>query len=782
MYIAHIREADGAVQTAAEHSEGVRRYAEKYSEKLGISNILRLAAILHDAGKLNSDFSEYIKGGTNFRRGDIDHSYAGAKYITKLAENTEGENISETACFIARIIVSHHGLHDWIDEEYKDYLKLRTDKNERYDEICSGINDMVSDDELRKMLISAAEEYTILKNKIYGLCEKNSKRYSFYMGLLERLAESVLIDADRTDTAEFMDGITPREFDLDSVWENMHGKIEEMNAEFRKSTDAISRRRMDISDRCAAFAEAERGICRLIVPTGGGKTVSSLRFAVKYCKKFGKKKIIYIAPFMSILEQNSDVLRALAGDGAMLEHHSNIASETDSGEELNEYERRCERWEDPVIATTAVQFLNTLFSGKMSSVRRFHRLTDAVIIIDEAQSLPIKCVHLFNLAMNFLSRICGAVVVLCSATQPSFEYVKHPLLLDAEESMTGDYSEDFEKFKRTELVSDIRTERYTFEQAADYAYEKYLENGNLLMILNTKKAACELFRQLKKRCESDKNNAEIIHLSTLMCPAHRKDKLELARKLLSENKPVICISTQLIEAGVDISFSCVIRSAAGLDNIAQAAGRCNRHGKDGIRPVYVINIGDERLGSGLGQIKTGQDIFIQLAENGGYDLFSNDAVMLYFRKLYSEYENDLDYNVRDLGMSSSLLMLLSTNKERGSKCKSDLRYRGQAFASAGKFFKVIDENTRSIIVPYNREAEEIILDLNSDISADEAVRLMRKAQKYSVSVYSSAFGDMLEKRQLHKLSFGDICALDKAYFSEDLGIDNESFYREVLIF
>ncbi|MBD5138730.1 MAG: CRISPR-associated helicase/endonuclease Cas3, partial [Ruminococcus sp.] len=360
--------------------------------------------------------------------------------------------------------------------------------------------------------------------------------------------------------------------------------------------------------------------------------------------------------------------------------------------------------------------------------------------------------------------------------------LEHPLLLDKEESMTGDFSEDFRNFKRTELISDIRTEQYSFEQAADYAYEKYLENGNLLMILNTKKAACELFRQLKKRCESDKNNAEIIHLSTLMCPAHRKDKLELARKLLSENKPVICISTQLIEAGVDISFSCVIRSAAGLDNIAQAAGRCNRHGKEGIRTVYVINIGDEQLGSGLGQIKTGQDIFIQLAENGGYDLFSNDAVMLYFRKLYSEYENYLDYNVMDLGMASSLLMLLSTNKERSCKCKSDLLYRGQAFASAGKFFKVIDENTRSIIVPYNREAEEIILDLNSDISADEAVRLMRKAQKYSVSVYSSAFGDMLEKRQLHKLSFGDICALDKAYFSEDLGIDNESFYREVLIF
>lgn len=788
MYIAHIRETNGEIQTVVSHSEGVMELAEKFSLGLKFSNIMQLAAILHDAGKMNGDFNSYIKGETNFRRGDIDHSYAGAKYITELSNAVEGENISETALFIARIIVSHHGLHDWVDEEFRDYLKVRTDKNDRYDEICAEIKTLADDDKLKNMLKAAAAEYTEIKNKLIALCGKNSVRFSFYMGMFERLAESVLVDADRTDTAEFMDGIKPQEFDTDLVWENMHAKIDEMCESFRKETDRISLRRMNISDRCAEFANSERGICRLAVPTGGGKTVSSLRFAVNYCKKFGKKKIFYIAPFMSILEQNSDVLRSVAGDEILLEHHSNIAAEIDSDEELNEYELRCERWENPVIATTAVQFLNTLFSGKMSSVRRFHNMANSVIIIDEIQSLPIKCVYLFNLAMNFLSRICGSVIVLCSATQPSLEQVVHPLLLDAEESMTGDYSEDFKSFKRTELISDIRKEQYTYEQAADYAYEKYLENKNLLMIMNTKKAAAELFRLLKERCQNGENDTEVIYLSTFMCPAHRKDKLKRVRELLDDKKPVICVTTQLIEAGVDISFNCVIRSAAGAESIAQAAGRCNRHGDDEIRPVYVINVKDERLGSGLEQIKAGRDIFIALAGNHGDDLMSNEVMTLYFRKLYSAYKNsrnnrnELEYYAKDMGTASSLLELLSNNKERSKMCKSDLRFRAQAFATAGKLFKVIDENTQDIIVPYNEEAEKIILDLNSDISAEESVKLLRKAQKYSVGIYSSAFGDMLEKRQIHMLKYGGVFALDKSCFNKELGIDNESVSHELLIY
>ncbi|MCM1328648.1 MAG: CRISPR-associated helicase Cas3' [Ruminococcus sp.] len=783
MYIAHIRETDGEIQTVCSHSRGAAELAEKFSSGLNFPGIMRLAALLHDAGKMNRDFNDYIKGGTNFRRGEIDHSYAGAKFIIELSQTAEGENVRETALFIARIIVSHHGLHDWVDDNSEDYLKVRTGKNDRYGEILEGIKTLADSGELETMLKAAAAEYTEMKNKLFALCENNSVKYSFYMGMFERLAQSVLVDADRTDAADFADGIKPREFDASAVWEDMYAKLEEMCKNFRAKTDRVSLLRMGISDRCAAFANSERKICRLSVPTGGGKTVSSLRFAVNYCKKFGKEKIFYIAPFMSILEQNSEVLRSIAGDGVLLEHHSNIAAEIDGGEELNDYERGCERWENPVIATTAVQFLNTLFSGKMSSVRRFHNLANSVIIIDEVQSLPIKCVYLFNLAMNFLSRVCGSVIVLCTATQPALEQVRYPLLLDGEESMTGDVSEDFKSFKRTELISDIRTEQYTYEQAADYAYEKFLENKNLLMIMNTKKAAAELFKLLREKCG---DGAEIIHLSTFMCPAHRKDRLDRVRGLLEENKPVICVTTQLIEAGVDISFNCVIRSAAGAESIAQAAGRCNRHGKDKVRPVYVINVGDEQLGSGLEQIKRGRDIFTALAGSFEGDLMSAEAVNLYYEKLYGEYRNgaggrdELEYYAKNV--DTSLLDFLSKNAERSKMCKSKLPYRAQAFATAGKLFQVIDENTRDIIVPYNGEAEKIILDLNSDISPEEAVRLLRKAQKYSVGIYPSAFDGMLEKGQIYPLKYSGVFALDKSCFSEELGIGNESVSRELLMF
>lgn len=782
MYIAHKRENDKKIQTVAEHSCNVLKLAEKYSYTMRISDIMKLAALLHDAGKMNSDFSDYIDKKTNLKRGDIDHSFAGAKYITEFASGMGDKTVLETALFIARVIISHHGLHDWVDEDGRDYLKYRINKSERYNEICAGIKTLVSDKELKEMLITATEEFTEIKQKLFALCEKNSVRFTFYMGMLERFAESILVDADRTDTAEFMDGVTNTEFDTATLWKDMIKTIDEQCDVFRKKTDRISQLRMNISERCAEYANSERKICRLVVPTGGGKTLSSIRFAVNYCKKFGKKKIFYIAPFMSILEQNSKVLRSISGDDALLEHHSNIIAEIDDEKELGEYECRCFCWNNPVIATTAVQFLNTLFSGKMSSVRRFHTLENSVIIIDEIQSLPIKCVYLFNLAMNFLSNICDSVIVLCSATQPTFEQVKHPLILDNNESMTGDYSEDFKNFKRTEIVSDIRAEQYTFEQAADYAYEKFLENNNLLLILNTKKAAAELFKILKSKCDE---NVEVMHLSTFMCPAHRSEKLDHLRTLLDKNKPVICVTTQLIEAGVDISFNCVIRSAAGTESIAQAAGRCNRNGKDSIRQVYVINIKDEKLGSGLEQIRAGKDIFIGLARTNKYDLLSNEAMTAYFKKLYSEYEHsqngrdELEYFANDL----SLLDLLSKNHDRvsGLKNKEELQFRAQAFKDAGRLFKVIDENTQDVIVPYNEEAEEIILQLNSGISAEYALKLLRKAQKYSISIYPSYFKKLLENNKIYKLEYGEIFALDRCCFEQDLGISDD-VPHELLIY
>lgn len=276
--------------------------------------------------------------------------------------------------------------------------------------------------------------------------------------MLERFLQSCLIDADRTDTADFIGNTKSEEPDVFKVWEKMGERMTKRLNSFSEETDRISLLRKDISNRCAEFADHHIGTVRLVVPTGGGKTLSSLRFAIEYCKKFGMKKIIYTAPFMSILEQNSDEFRKVAGEENFLEHHSDMFAKIDDDEEISVLELACERWTSPVIATTMVQFLNALFSGKMAALRRFHRLSKAVIIIDEIQSIPIKCVHLFNLAVNFLTRIMGAAVVLCSATQPVFDKTRYALILDEQSSMTGDFAEDFKAFHRTRAVPVVKNE------------------------------------------------------------------------------------------------------------------------------------------------------------------------------------------------------------------------------------------------------------------------------------------------------------------------------------
>ena len=600
------------------------------------------------------------------------------------------------------------------------------------------------------------------------------------MGMWERLLTSLLTDADRTDTADFMSGVdTERYFDTKALWEEMHIRMEEKLKNLEKENDdgPIYARRKSISERCKDFAENDVKICRLVVPTGGGKTLSSLRFAVEYCRKGKADKIIYIAPYLSILEQNSDEIRSVAGDDAFLEHHSDmLAEKAENAEELDEYELRTEKWDSPVIATTMVQFFNALFSGKSSAVRRMHRLANSVIIIDEVQSIPLKCVYLFNLAMNFLAYCCNSTIVLCSATQPPFELMKaHPLIQDENPSMTGDTAEDFEAFRRTRIIPlNDKKGGYTYEETAEFCIEKQREHGSLLMVVNTKAAALQLYKLIKENTE-----AQVIHLSTNMCPQHRRDTIETLRSLLK--KKVICVTTQLIEAGVDISFGCVVRSLAGMDNAAQAAGRCNRNGDfGGVCPVYLIKIKDEAL-KYLPEIANAQDISTEMLygfdSKGETDLQGAEVMRDYFSKLYGENKEKLCYPVR----GDNLLDMLSLDKERYSICGNKaLMFCGQAFRTAGGLFDVIDSNTQGVIVPYNGEAEEIITELNGECSPDKAVSLLRKAQKYTVNVYSSTLKRLEEEKGLIQLECGALAA-DKRYYNAEHGLSADAEERETLI-
>ena len=773
MFTAHI--SGERVQSVQEHCENTAKLCAEYCAVFNAANIGKLAGLLHDAGKMCSDFDGYINGINGYRRGEIDHSYAGAKYITEIAD----KDCSGVSRLVARVIISHHGIHDWVDDNCRDYYCARLSNNKNYMQIKSNIGLLASKDEIRNLLKAAEEEYQELRRKIRNI-SKGKTDCAFYLGMLERMIESALIDADRTDTASFMENKAIPENNADiSLWHDMKLRMERKLSGFADKTDIISLQRKSISDRCAAFSENEVHICRMIVPTGGGKTLSSLRFAVEYCISHDKmKNIIYTAPFMSILEQNSDELRNIAKECNFIEHHSNALAEiSDNAEEYSEYELHTERWDKPVIATTMVQLLNTMFAAKSSSVRRFHRLAKSVLIIDEVQSLPLKCINIFNLTINFLSYICGSAVVLCTATQPSIDNVGYPIILDKNVSMTGNYNVDFEVFKRTEIIPYIDPYGYSYEAAADLCFDKFMISGNLLLIVNTKSSALKLYNLLKEKCCS---MAEVIHLSTNMCPEHRKDKISRIRSLLSDGNPVICVTTQLIEAGVDISFKCVVRSAAGIDNAVQAAGRCNRHGENGgLCPVYIIKLKDEKLNN-LREIAVAQTITQQMTDSGKYsDISSPKAVMDYFDLLYKTEKDQLSYPVEG---NENLLNLLSLNKNRYEILptpKTCSQYESQAFKTAGTLFKVIDDNTQDVIVPYNDEAETIIGMLEAPHA--NTAELLRKAQKYTISIYSGMKSKLNENNAVRVLENGAVI-LEKSFYNDESGVDTEGSEKEILIY
>ena len=374
-------------------------------------------------------------------------------------------------------------------------------------------------------------------------------------------------------------------------WEVLSQRLATRLSKFPEAT-ALDQRRRAISDACMRSAEKGKGIFTLTVPTGGGKTLASLRFALEHARLHGLDRIVYVVPFTSIIDQNAKVARDIlepADDMTnrgriVLEHHSNLVPEVETA-----YQKLvAQDWDAPVVYTTMVQFLETLFGAGTRGVRRMHRLSNAVLIFDEVQSLPLRCVHLFNNAVGFLIEHCNSTAVLCTATQPLLDKVdtrKGAMRLHPDSELVPDVPELFDALRRVQVIDRRRPDGWSEAAIADLGLGCLGDEGSTLVIVNTKRAAKRVFAAL---LESKAEHQHVFHLSTDMCPAHRRSVLGKVRKRLAEDRPVICISTQLIEAGVDISFPVVIRVLAGLDSIAQAAGRCNRNRERPIGNVYVV--------------------------------------------------------------------------------------------------------------------------------------------------------------------------------------------------
>lgn len=352
--------------------------------------------------------------------------------------------------------------------------------------------------------------------------------------------------------------------------------------------------------------------------------------------------------------------------------------------------------------------------------------------------------------------------------------------------MVKDCDKYFEKFKRTELFTDYaesKNKGYTYEEATSICVEKLEENGNLLFIVNTKSAAAEMYRLLKETYIN--GDVKIIHLSTGMCPEHRRSVLKGIRNCLENNEKIICVTTQLIEAGVDISFKCVFRSLAGLDNISQAAGRCNRNAENVTGKVYVIKLIEEKTGS-LYEINGKSQCSQNMIDSGkNDDLLNTKNISRFFENFFQSRTNTMAYPVGD----TNLVDLLSKNSNRASlwyaqqtgKKTTPFRHGHQAFKTAGGKFKVIDKTADEVIVPY-RGGKQLILDLNSDLPIAEVAKLLKKSQKYTVSIYKQQLEKLIEKNAVFVLPCGVYALKEEFYDCDGIGIDFNGSTDSVIFF
>lgn len=778
IYPAHIllkKDFSSMVQTVEEHSRNTARIAAEHLRKIKLDKAAYLAGIVHDMGKYTLEFKNYLENavaGKPVRKGSVVHTHGATRLII---EKFHADKVASFADMTAEIAAyaagAHHGLYDCIDPDHQSGFRARLNSDDKmnYHEAEKEFLAQCMDGEKLKELFEQANEQL---TPVYDwIVQNDDMEQFFYLGVAARLILSAVIDGDREDTANFM--TENRRPDTPaasrSLWEQLLLRVEEKLAQLPANTP-IQQTRAQISRQCKEAAEKPGGIYRLNVPTGGGKTLSSLRYALAHAAKYDKSRIIFTSPLLTILEQNAAVVRDYLNDDAIiLEHHSNVIQESHDSEEYNLHELMMERWNAPVIITTMVQLLNTLFSGKTSCIRRFHALSDCVLVIDEVQTVPPRMLTLFNLTMNFLAEVCGATIVLCSATQPCFENVTHPITGKLEQLIPYN-PELWSVFQRTSISY---SGKMHMEEMPDFIAEKMRETNSLLVVCNTRKEAGFIYQQMKN------SEIECFHLSAAMCIAHRKDTLSQVEQSIAKNKrggkKVLCVATQLIEAGVDISFGCVVRIVAGMDNAVQAAGRCNRNGElSGLAPVYLIYCENENL-SKLPEIQMAKKASEQLfgafnknPEEFDCNLASEQAISRYYDNLYGGMKKGAqDYTLPD---GSSLFDLLSVNDQYAAETQFPFALK-QAFKLAGEQFKVFEQDTTDIIVPY-KDGATLIEKLSS---AEKQIlpEILEESKPFQISIYQFQKAQLEAQGGLIPLLDGAVLSLAPAFYNLETGLTPE---------
>lgn len=712
--ISHVRQTDMAIQTNEEHQKGVAQKAESFADKFDMGEWGRILGLLHDKGKEKKAFQQHIirnSGLDNSVRvdGDYSHAYVGAIIARQL--------FPKFHLLIDNALMGHHrGLYD--DGEMKEVLKSH---------IPNEINIESINAHLEIPKIGSPKD----------------------VHHLERMLYSCLVDADYLDTEAFMQ---PEQSELRGKHESLkvlESKLDAYlsNLKINAPDTEVNKIRNEVQNWCVKASEQTPDFYSLTVPTGGGKTLASVLWAIKHAVRNNLERIIIAIPYTSIITQTASVLRGIFGEENVLEHHSNVDRSKIKDKELTQVQKLAtENWDYPIIVTTNVQLLESLFSNKPSDCRKLHNLVKSVLILDEVQTLPVDFLQPIVDTFDTLKRIFGVSVLFTTASQPvltgkiigSNPFVSFDGLPEIKE-IIPEGTNLHKRLRRVKIVIDENRKDY------DEIATQIKRFPVVLCIVNTRNDAKEIYSRLPKE-------GITLHLSRMMCPDHVRETIENVKKALkdSSNTIIRVVATQLIEAGVDIDFPVVFRQEAGLDSILQAAGRCNREGRLDKGETHVFSL-QKALPVGF----MTQTNNARLAMGKSHDWFSPEAMKEYFKQLYCRIK---DFDKADI---KSLLY------------KSEMQ-----FETAATEFKLIDDNTTSVIVNWKNSMSLVEKLLNEGISYS----LMKTLSQFSVNIRETDRKKLNEAGAIEEILENIFVIRESSFYDKKVGlVVNNHWLEESLI-
>ena len=706
-YIAHVKKLQNGSwdipHLLADHLQNTARIAAGFAAKFNSAKWGEACGFAHDIGKGRPKWQDYLvcKSGYGYdeeahlegKTGKEPHAICGAALIEKIF----GRGIGR---FLAYCIAGHHaGLPDWstADGAGRSALQYQLANFKDQDDLDIAIIDCLCG----------------LKPECLPWQYTDGLDASLWI----RMLYSCLVDADFLDTEAYMEPQKARERsgylkleELDKLFDNYINLLEH-SAEASK----INRIRNKVRNNCVAGAAGDQGIYTLTVPTGGGKTLSSLAFALKHAVKHNLDRVIYVIPYTSIIEQNATVFKNVLGEDQVIEHHSNLVEEQSTPQSR----LAAENWDAPVIVTTTVQFFESLFAAKSSRCRKLHNIAKAVVVLDEAQLLPVEHLQPILDTLQLLVDHYSTSIVISTATQPAFKTRRYggetfKGLGQSRELMQDDVGAIYDNLKRVEveLPEDLNTHSEWEEIAASLK-----AHDRVLCIVSDRKSCRELHALMP---------GDTYHLSALMCAQHRSQIIAEVKARLEKNEPVRVISTQLVEAGVDIDFPVVYRSFAGLDSIAQAAGRCNREGRLQTGKMVVFNP-PRNIPAGI----------LRKAADTSRNILATTAADPLDHQIYERFFADLYWKANTLDREDIVGLLTPDREELGIN-----------FRTAAARLKIIDDAMqKTVLVRYGKSEE--LLSLLEKMGPERW--LMRKLQRYSVNIYNHDFNAMLNEGRLQEL-------------------------------